>query len=69
MELKPDKCKCGANARVRIKGEYAWVECSNKKCNKHSGYIHFVCDVYDDEVKEVAMQQAVNLWNHEILRK
>ena len=63
MELKPDKCKCGANARVRTKSEYAWVECSNKKCNMRSGYVHFVGDT---EVKEVATKQAVNLWNREV---
>ena len=65
MELKPDKCKCGANARIRFKGEYAWVECSNKKCDMHSGFIHFIND-RKCNIKDIVTEEAIRLWNREV---
>ena len=58
----PIKCKCGANARIRTTGEYAWVECSSKKCDMRSGYVHFVNDKKYN-VMEYAVNHAVDLWN------
>lgn len=62
---EPMKCKCGANARVRCKGEYVWVECSSKRCDMRSGYVHFVND-RNLNVKEVATEHAILLWNRTV---
>ena len=64
---EPMKCKCGAKARIRTKGEYAWIECSNKKCDMRSGYIHFVDDG-DSVVKNVAIDHAITLWNRMVVK-
>lgn len=62
---EPMNCRCGAKARVRTKGEYAWVECSSKKCNMQSGFVHFIKDGKFD-MKELATGHAIDLWNKEV---
>ena len=62
MFEQPMKCKCGADARIRRKGEYIWVECSSKKCDMHSGFIHFVHD-NKVNVEDFATDSAIRLWN------
>ena len=63
--IEPVNCKCGAKARVRSKGEYAWVECSSKKCNMQSGFVHFIKDSKFN-MKELCMEEAITLWNRMI---
>lgn len=51
-------CKCGADARIRFRDPYVWVECK-KKCGMKSGYIfEFVpAERWKSE------QKAVDDWN------
>ena len=63
--IEPMKCKCGADARVRKKGEYVWVECSSKKCDMRSGYVHFIHDKRLN-VEEISTDHAISLWNKEV---
>ena len=57
---EPMKCRCGSKARVRNKGGFYWVECTNKKCKKKSG---FLSDGFGIVSKEVAEEQVVKIWN------
>ena len=52
----PNKCRCGASARVRDKNGQWWVECRNK-CGMRTGYY---TSIYDDVV---ARERAVSDWN------
>ena len=52
---KPVKCKCGADARIRHKDPYVWIECK-KKCGMRTGS-HLVF------VKEFAEREAITQWN------
>lgn len=58
METKPLHCKCGAEARIRFREPYLWVECK-KKCGMHSGY-HFIMT---PEEKEPCEEHAIKQWN------
>jgi len=51
---EPLKCKCGAEARVRYRMPFTWVECK-KKCGMKTGYY---CDAY-----EQSKRQAIDDWN------
>lgn len=59
-ELKPVKCKCGADARIRHRDPYVWVECK-KKCGMASGF--FVMYLTDDIKAE---NEAITSWNKKI---
>lgn len=51
-------CKCGADARIRFRDPYIWIECK-KKCGMRSGFIfEFV-----SAERWKAEQQAVEEWN------
>ena len=55
--LIPVKCKCGADARIRHKDPYVWVECK-KKCGMESGYfLKFLSDDVESE------RDAIKSWN------
>ena len=52
-------CKCGADARIRHREPYVWVECK-KKCGMYSGY--FVKCLSDDvKAERDAMKKPGNL--------
>ena len=52
---KPLPCKCGADARVRHRDPYVWVECK-KKCGMKTGsFLVFI--------REISEQDAINKWN------
>ena len=53
----PSKCACGADARIRHRDPYVWVECK-KKCGMTSGY--FLEFLNDDTESE---RDAVKSWN------
>lgn len=52
---KPVKCKCGADARIRHKDPYVWVECK-KHCGMKTGS-HMVF------IRELSEQDAIKQWN------
>lgn len=54
------KCICGAEGRLRHKGEFTWVECKRKNCDKHSGFIR---NVNQQNNQEEADKFAIELWN------
>ena len=54
----PNKCTCGADARVRYRIPFFWVECK-KKCGMKTG---FHCDGYEQCDPE-AREAAVKDWN------
>ena len=56
--IMPDKCICGAEARVRYRMPFFWVECK-KKCGMSTGCY---CDGYEQYDPE-AREQAVKAWN------
>ena len=56
-EIKPVCCSCGADARIRHRDPYVWVECK-KKCGMYSGY--FVKCLSDDVKAE---RDAIKAWN------
>ena len=59
---RPLPCKCGADARVRDKDPYVWVECK-KKCGMSSGYIFkWIPDVYHE-----AERFAIEQWNKKVM--
>jgi hypothetical protein len=59
----PSKCTCGADARIRHRDPYVWVECK-KKCGMKSGFIFLW--IPDD--KGEAEQFAVDEWNKKVFR-
>ena len=63
-ELLP--CKCGADGRLRHKGEFTWVECKRKNCDKHSGFIRNTLDQGD---KQEIDKFAIHLWNRMVQKK
>lgn len=54
----PLPCKCGAEARIRFKDPYIWVECK-KKCGMRSGF-HFI---FISTEKELCTEHAIEQWN------
>ena len=65
MTCHIEKCKCGADGRLRKSGSYVWVECK-KKCGRTSGYIHNTIDEDDARFKdgmETCIQFAIERWN------
>lgn len=59
----PSKCTCGADARIRHRDPYVWVECK-KKCGMTSG---FFIKYLADDVK--AERDAVESWNAFVVNK
>ena len=59
------KCLCGSDARIRCKGNMAWVEC-RKKCGRRTVYMHFEEDG-EMITKEIARQAVIKLWNEDII--
>ena len=55
MTYPIEKCKCGADGRLRKSGAYVWVECK-KKCGVHTGS-------YKETDIETAKAMAVAYWN------
>ena len=60
-KTKPLPCKCGADARIRHKDPYVWVECK-KKCSMKSGFIF----LWIPDVNGEAEQFAVEEWNKKV---
>ena len=56
--MKAEKCRCGAEARIRSTEIYTWVECK-KKCGMKTGVYHKMLKDRDP----VAEQRAVEAWN------
>lgn len=56
--MKADKCKCGADARIRSTDVYTWVECK-RKCGMKTGVYHKFIKDRDP----VAENKAVEAWN------
>jgi len=51
-------CRCGADARIRYRDPYVWIECK-KKCGMKTGYIfEFV-----SAERWKSEQQAAEEWN------
>ena len=59
----PSKCTCGADARIRHRDPYVWVECK-KKCGMTSGF--FLEFQNDDTESE---RDAVKSWNALVVNK
>jgi hypothetical protein len=58
MKEEPMKCRCGADARIRHRDPYVWVECK-KKCGMKSGYIFLWIPDLDHKAEQFAIEQ----WN------
>ena len=56
----PSKCTCGADARIRHRDPYVWVECK-KKCGMASGYF---LEILNDDTESV--RDAIRSWNKKI---
>ena len=57
--IMPDKCVCGAEARVRYRMPFFWVECK-KKCGMKTGCVRdSLEELYDPNARE----EAVRIWN------
>ena len=61
--MKPDKCKCGADARIRYKKPFTWVECK-KKCGMKTGCY---CDIIG-EPDPHSQLQAITAWNRMVTK-
>ena len=65
MDYRIEKCKCGADGRLRKSGGTAWVEC-RKKCGRTSGYFRSPLDE-DNQLFLKSMDNCVKLaidrWN------
>lgn len=57
----PLPCKCGADARIRYRDPYLWVECK-KKCGMKSGYFF----IFVSTEKEPCTEEAVRQWNQAV---
>ena len=55
-ELLP--CRCGADARMRHKDPYVWVEC-RKKCGVHTRYLF----EYTSAERRKNEQRVIREWN------
>lgn len=62
-EVKPLKCRCGAEARIRYRIPCTWVECK-KKCGMKTGYFPDYFEQCDPESRN----EAVNVWNRMVQR-
>ena len=58
MDKKLLPCKCGADARIRYRMPFTWVECK-KKCGIRTGVF---CDGYEQNDPE-SRRKAVDTWN------
>lgn len=58
MKNKLLPCKCGADARVRYRMPFTWVECK-KKCGIRTGVF---CDGYEQCDPE-SRRKAIETWN------
>lgn len=58
MEKKLLPCKCGADARIRYRMPFTWVECK-KKCGIRTGVF---CDGYEQSDPE-SRRKAIETWN------
>ena len=58
MGIKPLPCTCGADARIRHRDPYVWIECK-KKCGMASGY--YIVYLSDDIKAE---REAIASWNN-----
>ena len=52
------KCTCGAEARIRYRMPFTWVECK-KKCGVRTGVF---CDYYEQHDPD-AREEAIKSWN------
>ena len=64
-QIKPIPCVCGAEARVRYKAPFAWVECK-KKCGMTSGYVG---DKAGEYARPETEQAAIVRWNAEVRKR
>ena len=59
MDCPIERCKCGAEARLRHKSGYTWVDCKRKGCSMHSGFVHNMGNEGQEEIDKF----AIELWN------
>lgn len=60
---KTEPCKCGAEARIRYKDPFVWVECK-KKCGMKTGVYH--CFLSKQDI--LTTEAAIEAWNR-LVRK
>lgn len=56
--MKAEKCSCGAEARIRYRMPFTWVECK-KKCGLRTGVYSDWYEQRDPESEREAIQE----WN------